>query len=257
MNTLYWPDLLYSDGGFVSGVGLLVSDAGEVLALCNQRDAADAHVIELPGKALLPGFVNAHSHSFQRLIRGKAESRATSGGDFWSWRETIYHAASLLGPEDVYDVARMAFLEMALAGTVTVGEFHYLHNAPNGRPYDDPNLLAKQVIEAARSVGLGIVLLRTAYLRSGFELLLNPGQKRFFETGSAFLENTTALLRAYTGDPEVSIGVAPHSVRAVPLDDLKAIAEWNQGARVPLHMHVSEQVAENEACLREHGLTPH
>lgn len=252
MNTLYWPDLLYSDGGFVSGVGLLVSEAGEVLALAKQTDAADARVIELPGKALLPGFVNAHSHSFQRLIRGKAES----GGDFWSWRGTMYYAANQLGPEDVFDVARMAFLEMALAGTTTVGEFHYLHNAPNGRPYDDPNLLARQVIEAARSVGLRIVLLRTAYLRSGFELPPDTSQKRFFETGTAFLENTAALLRVYAGNPAVSVGVAPHSVRTVPLDDWKAIAEWNQSAGLPLHMHVSEQVAENEACLHEHGLTP-
>lgn len=252
MNTLYWPDSLYSDGGFVSGVGLLVSEAGEVLALAKQTDAADARVIELPGKALLPGFVNAHSHSFQRLIRGKAES----GGDFWSWRGTMYYAANQLGPEDVFDVARMAFLEMALAGTTTVGEFHYLHNAPNGRPYDDPNLLARQVIEAARSVGLRIVLLRTAYLRSGFELPPDTSQKRFFETGTAFLENTAALLRVYAGNPAVSVGVAPHSVRTVPLDDWKAIAEWNQSAGLPLHMHVSEQVAENEACLHEHGLTP-
>lgn len=252
MNTLYWPDSLYSDGGFVSGTGLLVSEAGEILALRNQRDAADARVIELPGKALLPGFANAHSHSFQRLIRGKAEG----GGDFWSWRETMYHAASRLEPQDVYDVARMAFLEMALAGTTTVGEFHYLHNAPNGRPYDDPNLLARQVIEAARSVGLRIVLLRTAYLRSGFELPPDAGQKRFFEPGSTFLENTAALLRAYSDTPEVSIGAAPHSVRAVSLRELRAISEWNQSAGLPLHMHVSEQVAENEACLREHGLTP-
>ncbi len=252
MNTFYWPDLLYSNVGFISGVGLLVSEAGEVLALSRRDDAADARIVELPGKALLPGFVNAHSHSFQRLIRGKAEG----GGDFWSWRQTMYHAANRLEPEDVYDAARMAFLEMALAGTTTVGEFHYLHNAADGRPYDDPNLLAKQVIEAARSVGLRIVLLRTAYLRSGFELAPDAGQKRFFETGSAFLENTTALLRAYPETSGVSIGVAPHSVRAVPLRELKAIAEWNQSAGLPLHMHVSEQVAENEACLREHGHTP-
>jgi formimidoylglutamate deiminase len=252
MNTLYRPELLYSNGGFISGAGLLVSDEGEILALARRSDAADGRVIELPGKALLPGFVNAHSHSFQRLIRGKVES----GGDFWSWRETMYHAASRLEQQDVYDAARMTFLEMALSGTTTVGEFHYLHNAPDGQPYDDPNVLAKQVIEAARSVGLRIVLLRTAYLRSGFELPSDAGQKRFFETGSAFLENTTALLRAYAEAPGVSIGVAPHSVRSVPLGDLRAIAEWNQSAGLPLHMHISEQVAENETCLREHGLTP-
>src|SRR5580658_1958722 len=122
----------------------------------------------------------------------------------------MYHAASKLSPEDVYDVARMTFLEMLLAGITTVGEFHYLHNAPDGDPYDDPNLLAKQVIAAAQSVGIRIVLLRTAYLRSGFELPPDPGQIRFFESTSAFLENMSALIHDYSATPGVRFGVAPH-----------------------------------------------
>ncbi len=181
MSTLYLPDLLYQPGGFVSGKGLLVSDAGVIEGIASRPEAGSATVIALRRKALLPGFVNAHSHSFQRLIRGKAESRAVSGRDFWSWRGTMYHAAATLSPEEVYDVARMAFLEMLLSGTTTVGEFHYLHTDPSGRPYDDPNLLSKQVIAAAHSVGIRIVLLRTAYVRSGFELPSDPGQRRFFE----------------------------------------------------------------------------
>ena len=145
---------------------------------------------------------------------------------------------------------------MALAGTTTVGEFHYLHNAPDGRPYGDPNLLAKQVIAAARAVGLRIVLLRSAYLRSGFEAARDERQARFFESGPASLENTAALMDEYADTREVGVGIAPHSVRAVPLGDLKMMAEWNQSLGLPFHMHVSEQVAENEACVREHGLTP-
>ena len=134
----------------------------------------------------------------------------------------MYHAASQLDPQDVYDVARMAFLEMILAGTTTVGEFHYLHNAPDGQPYDDPNLLSKQVIAAAQSVGIRIVLLRTAYLRSGYELPPDPGQARFFESTGAFLENMSALIRDCSApQSEVRFGVAPHSVRAVPLPDLR------------------------------------
>ena len=108
-----------------------------------------------------------------------------SGRDFWSWRGTMYHAAAHLDPEEVYDVARMAFLEMLLSGTTTVGEFHYLHNAPGGAPYEDPNLLSKQVIAAAKSVGIRIVLLRSAYLRSGYELPPDPGQIRFYESAAA------------------------------------------------------------------------
>ncbi|MFZ0662040.1 MAG: formimidoylglutamate deiminase [Acidobacteriaceae bacterium] len=269
MNTLYRPELLYSDGKFLSGAELLVSDSGAIMEAPERFDAVSTRIVDMPGKALLPGFVNAHSHSFQRLIRGKAESRAASGNDFWSWRGTMYQAASRLDPQDVYDVARMAFLEMVLAGTTTVGEFHYLHNAPDGKPYDDPNLLGKQVIAAARSVRLRIVLLRAAYLRSGFGLHPTDGdlsagipmardaaQARFFESASTFLENVSGLMQAYPDAPEVRFGIAPHSVRAVPLPDLKAITEWNRDANLPLHMHVSEQVAENAACLREHGLTP-
>jgi len=248
VNTLYRPELLYAHGAFTSGSGFLVSPEGTVLA-----SGKSAENVDLPRRALLPGFVNAHSHSFQRLIRGKSESRAMSGRDFWSWRGTMYHAAAQLDPEDVYDVARMAFLEMLLSGTTTVGEFHYLHNAPGGRPYDDPNLLSNQIIAAAQSVGIRLVLLRSAYLRSGYELSPDPGQIRFYETARQFIDNMEALAAAA---PHVQIGVAPHSLRAVPLGDLKEIAAFARERKLPLHMHVAEQVAENEACVREYGLTP-
>jgi formimidoylglutamate deiminase len=249
LNTLYRPELLYFQRGFAGGQALLVSSEGNILA----ADAAPTtETVSLPRKALLPGFVNTHSHSFQRLIRGKSESRAMSGRDFWSWRGTMYHAAAHLEPEEVYDVARMAFLEMLLSGTTTVGEFHYLHNGPGGRPYDDPNLLSKQVIAAAQSVGIRIVLLRSAYLRSGYDLPLDPGQIRFFESSAQFIENMNAL----TAATSVPVGVAPHSLRAVPLRELKQIAAWTRARKLPLHMHVAEQIAENEACLREYGLTP-
>lgn len=257
MSCAYFPELLYLDGTFVAGKGLLVDDGGRIERIATRRDAGSATVVDLPRRALLPGFVNAHSHSFQRLIRGKSESRAVSGRDFWSWRGTMYHAAAHLSPEDVYDVARMAFLEMLFAGTTTVGEFHYLHTGPTGTPYGDPNLLGKQVIDAAQSVGVRIVLLRTAYLRSGFGLARDPGQTRFFESTDEFLRNMAALMAAFPpGSAAVRFGVAPHSVRAVPLDDLKEIAAWTHAHRLPLHMHVAEQIAENVACVQEYGCTP-
>jgi formimidoylglutamate deiminase len=249
VNTLVRPEFLYSQGAFAGGQAFLVSAEGKIQAA---GDGLSAETVSLPRKAVLPGFVNTHSHSFQRLIRGKSESRAMSGRDFWSWRGTMYHAAAHLEPEEVYDVARMAFLEMLLSGTTTVGEFHYLHNAPGGRPYDDPNLLSKQVIAAAQSVGIRIVLLRSAYMRSGYELPSDPGQIRFFESAKQFIENMEALAAA----TNVPVGVAPHSLRAVPLRELKQIAAWTRDRKLPLHMHVAEQIAENEACLREYGLTP-
>jgi formimidoylglutamate deiminase len=257
MTTLYRPEFLLVEGAFARERALLVGDNGKILSVV-AFDAASDTVVDLPGKALLPGFVNVHSHSFQRLIRGKAEARAVAGKDFWSWRGTMYHAAAHLEPQQIYDVACMAFLEMALAGTTTVGEFHYVHNAADGRPYDDPNLLSRQVIAAAQSVGIRIVLLRCAYLRSGYQIPRDPGQMRFFETTREFLAHAGALLHELPAcaSDNVRLGVAPHSIRAVPLDDLREIAAWSRSQGLPIHMHMSEQTAENEACLREYGATP-
>lgn len=257
MSTLYRPELLFYRGEFLRNAGLLVDDTGYVSEASTDTASTPGAIVDLPGKALLPGFVNAHSHTFQRLIRGKAESRAASGRDFWSWRGCMYHAAATLAPPDVYDVARMAFLEMVMAGTTTVGEFHYLHTQPDGLPYDDPNELAKQVIAAAKSVGIRIILLRAAYFRAGYQLPPDPGQTRFIETPHSYLENTKALLDSYAADVDtISIGIAPHSIRAVPLDALREISAWGKEEHLPIHMHVAEQVAENDACLAEHGATP-
>ena len=257
MSTLYRPEMLFVDGAFQQNCELLAGDDGVVEAIGKGLQASPAQTVDLPGKAIVPGAVNVHSHAFQRLIRGKSESRRTSGKDFWSWRGTMYHAAASLSPEDLFDVARMAFLEMALAGITTVGEFHYLHNAPNGKPYEDSTLLSRQVIEAAESAGIRIVLLRAAYFRSGYQLPSDPGQVRFFETLDAYLNTTEQLVAAYSKMPSnVRIGVAPHSIRAVPIKEFRTVVEWARARQLPIHTHLSEQTAENTACIREYGLTP-
>lgn len=256
MSTYYQPEALYANGGFTTDTGFLADDAGRIKK-DTVEGASQAQTLRFPRRAMVPGLINVHSHSFQRLIRGKSESRRTSGKDFWSWRGTMYHAAAQLTPQDVYDVARMAFLEMALAGITTVGEFHYLHNAPDGRPYDDPNLLSMQVIAAAQSVGIRIVLLRSAYFRSGYGVPTDSGQTRFFENTKDFLANIEALIAECQGkSDEVQVSVAPHSIRAVPLEDLRELAAWAEGKNLPVHMHVSEQLAENTACMAEYGITP-
>ena len=144
MTISYQPDLLYVDGEFCSGHALEVGADGIITNVGPVGDSS-ATVQRMPGRALLPGMIDVHSHSFQRALRGRAESRRRSGPDFWSWRNIMYRCALALTPEEIYDVARMAFLEMACAGITTVGEFHYLHRTPTGEPYDDPNLLANQV----------------------------------------------------------------------------------------------------------------
>jgi formimidoylglutamate deiminase len=256
--TLYLPELLYAGAQVHAGPGLLVDASGVVTGFI-ERDQAPAgtKLVPMAGKALLPGLANAHSHTFQRLFRGRAEGRAAGGDTFWTWREQMYRAASFVSPEQLYDVARATFLEMAQVGITAVGEFHYLHRDPEGGAYDDPNLLSHQVIAAAQAVGLRICLLRTAYFRAGFERAPHPGQRRFYETLPQYLRNLEELQAKYIGVENVSVGATPHSIRAVPLDQMKEIAGAAHALwTMPLHLHISEQIGENAACEAEYGSTP-
>jgi formimidoylglutamate deiminase len=250
------PDFVYRDGHFESGIALFVN--AEATGLRFSSAAEDlARATRLPRRAILPGFVNAHSHAFQRVIRARTEHRTDATHDsFWTWREAMYHAAQRLSPEDVYDVSRMAFLEMLLAGITAVGEFHYLHNAPNGMRYEEPNLLATQVIRAAIDTGLRIALLRTAYNRAGWRKELHPAQARFVTKNiDVFIRDTEALAKAFCSD-RAWVGVAPHSVRALPLPDLVETVRYARSRKMPVHMHVAEQPAEVAECEAEHGLKP-
>lgn len=170
----------------------------------------------------------------------------------------MYQAATRLDPDDVYDASRMAFLEMALSGITTVGEFHYLHHNPDGTSYADANLLAKMVISAARDVGLRIALLDVAYARSGFQTEPNPRQSRFLQSDpEQFLRNFESLTASVkTEDGTVWTGIAPHSVRAVPLNYLKTIGSFAAEKGLPIHMHVAEQPAEVSDCIAEYGRSP-
>src|SRR5437868_5773672 len=242
------PDFLFSGGRVHTGAALIVCD-GFVEAVGDAPQGAE--IVPMPGRALLPGMVAAHSHAFQRAIRGRTEHRNHPRDDFWSWREAMYAAAERLSPEDLYAVSRFCFLEMARAGITAVGEFHYLHRDPSGKPYADPNELDLAVARAAKEAGLRMVLLRVAYARSGFRVPDNPRQKRFIE-GSAdeYLRNLDALSR------QVPVGAAPHSVRACPAEWIRDIAAEAFRRGWPLHLHVSEQRGEVEQCQAEHGTTP-
>ena len=290
------PEFIYAGNRFETNRALVCDAGGSVVKIVEANSLTGEKRINLPRRALLPGMVNAHSHAFQRVIRGKTEYRSFSGGlpppgsgsrptlnrqdrdSFWTWRELMYSAATRLTPEDIYDASRMAFLEMALSGITAVGEFHYLHHAPDGSPYDDPNLLAKEVMRAAGDIGLRIALLRVAYARSGFETEPNPKQARFIEADvDLYLKHLEALMASvrspgYARVPRAStpadstpeagvprtawIGVAPHSVRAVPLDYLKDLVGHANQVDLKIHMHVAEQPAEVSACVEEYGRTP-
>jgi len=198
----------------------------------------------------LPGFANAHSHAFHRALRGRTQR---GGGSFWSWRERMYELAARLDPETYFRLARATYAEMALAGITAVGEFHYVHHGPGGEPYADPNETGKAMIAAAREAGIRITLLDACYLHGGIGEPLNEAQRRFSDgDAEAWATRAEALAEA----PGSRIGAAIHSVRAVDPDSCATVAAWAAAGERPLHAHVSEQPAENEACLAAHGVTP-
>jgi formimidoylglutamate deiminase len=246
------------DGTRVREDALLQIEGASIAGLLSPDEVPDGESVEdLGNVALVPGLVNVHSHAFQRMIRGRTEfiEPGREDDDFWSWRERMYRAALTLEPEQVEAVARMAFLEMALTGITSVGEFHYLHHQPDGTAYDDPNELAHRVIAAARHVGLRINLLRVGYTRAGHDAASNPRQRRFVEPDvSTYLARAADLERAHRDDACVSVGLAPHSIRAVPRPWLEAITE-EAGDRV-IHVHASEQQRELEESRAEYGTTP-
>ncbi len=214
-------------------------------------------VIDLGPCMVLPGLINGHSHAFQRLIRGQTHRRAaTDPSDFWSWRSAMYEAANRLDPEQVQSSARDTFAEMLRSGITTVAEFHYLHHQPGGAPYERPEELSLRIIAAAREVGIRLCLLEVYYARQGAGAGPLPEQRRFCDRDMAGYRERLGALMPLSNGEDLTIGVAPHSVRAVARDDLEQLVALAEEHDLVLHSHVSEQVRENHECAREHGMTP-
>jgi formiminoglutamate deiminase len=204
----------------------------------------------------MPGLANAHSHSFHRALRGITQA---SRGTFWTWRDRMYEVAARLDPDSYLALGRAVYAEMTLAGISCVGEFHYLHHAPGGASYTDPNAMGRALLQAAAEAGLRISLLDTCYLAGGLapdgsQLELAGPQLRFGDgDGARWASRVEAL-----GDPGLGarMGAAIHSVRAVPPEQMAAVISWSHQHAAPVHAHLSEQVAENTACLAAYGRTP-
>lgn len=239
-------------GGWAHDV-LLVADAqghwSEVRPGCPAGEAADAVRLDGP---VLPGLVDAHSHAFQRAIAGLAERSPAGRDDFWSWRDRMYAAALRITPDQLEAIAAQLYAELLRAGYTQVCEFHYLHNDPDGRAYAQPSEMAEALARAARQVGIGLTLLPTLYMRSGFGATgLREDQRRFASTP----ESVLSLAGRFADDGLVNAGVALHSVRAVDPGALAEVAAAARG-RMPVHIHVSEQRREVEECLTLHGQRP-
>ncbi|HEU5042627.1 MAG TPA: formimidoylglutamate deiminase [Nocardioidaceae bacterium] len=236
------------DGAVVDDVLVRIEDGRftEVRA-----GAVDESAQRLAGLTI-PAFANCHSHAFHRALRGRTQR---GRGTFWTWREQMYDVAGRLDPDGYYALALAVYREMLAAGITSVGEFHYLHHDPAGGRYDDPNAMGQALLAAARDAGLRIALLDTCYLAAGIGRDVEGVQVRFSDgSAEAWAARVSALAPRATGD--VVVGAAIHSVRAVPRDQMSSVASWASGQAVPMHVHLSEQVAENEQCLALYAMTP-
>src|SRR5690606_7045320 len=190
---------------------------------------------------------NLHSHAFQRAMAGLAERRGGDGDSFWTWREVMYAFAGRIGPDDLRAIATQLYVEMLEAGYTQVCEFHYLHHAPDGRPYADPAAMSRALVAAARDTGIRLTLLPVLYMTGGFDgRPLGERQKRFGHDVDGYLR-LFETLRAEE-DAMLRVGCALHSLRAVPPDAMRAVlAALPAGA--PVHIHIAEQVGEVQDCL--------
>ncbi len=248
--------------------GVLIEAAGDRFSAVTPGVSAGdlpAGTVALAGLTL-PGLANAHSHAFHRALRGVGQA---DHGSFWTWREQMYQLAERLDPGSYLALARAVYAEMALAGVACVGEFHYLHHGPGGTPYADPNEMGRVLIEAAAQAGIRITLLDACYLSGGLAAdgtaePLARAQLRFSDgDGDRWAERMARLGAGQHGPdqhgvlaPHARAGVAIHSVRAVPPGQMQPVIAWSHRYGAPLHVHLSEQPAENAACLAAYGATP-
>ncbi len=241
----WWAAHALLPGGPATGVTFAVADGRFTAVTPGTRPRGAAR---LPG-VVLPGFADVHSHAFHRALRGRTHDR---DGTFWAWRDRMYAVAARLDPDSCRALARAAYAERALAGVTAVGEFHYLHHGPDGRPYADPNAMGHALAAAAADAGVRLTLLDACYLSGDVDGRPVTGVQRRFSDGTA--DAWAARVAALPEGPGLRTGVAAHSVRAVPRAALPTVGAAAAGR--PLHVHLSEQPAENAACLAAHGLTP-
>ncbi len=202
----------------------------------------------------LPGIANLHSHAFQRAMAGMAERQTDPADSFWTWRETMYAMAARFDPELLHAVAAQLYVEMLEAGYTTVCEFHYLHHAPDGRPYANADAMSQALLRAARDTGIRITLLPVLYMTGGFDgRPLSERQRRFGHEVEAHLR-LLDVLRADAGE-RVRIGCALHSLRAVPPQAMREVlAALPNDSRI--HIHIAEQMAEVDECVAVRGARP-
>ncbi len=237
--------------GWRDDVRVEVNEAGRIARVDVRGDDAGAHRLGF----VVPGLPNLHSHTFQRAMAGLTERGGPGEDSFWSWREVMYDFVDRLTPDQVQAIAALAFCEMLESGFTTVAEFHYLHHAPDGRPYDDPAEMSARIAAAAHSTGIPLTLLPVFYRHGGFgPTPATDGQRRFLHDLDGYARLIERCGKIVASSPDAVLGVAPHSLRAATVEEIGELARLLEGA--PVHIHVAEQEAEVEACLDILGARP-
>ncbi|MDX1711218.1 MAG: formimidoylglutamate deiminase [Rhodovibrionaceae bacterium] len=246
----YFAPLALLPDGWAADVLLVLGPQGELESVsAGESPAEDVQRLDGP---VIPGMPNLHSHAFQRAMAGLAERAGVEEDSFWTWREVMYGFLQRLGPEDVQAIAAQLYVEMLRAGYTAVGEFHYLHHDPDGRPYADRAEMGRRIAAAARETGIGLTLLPVLYGFGGFGgQAAGHGQRRFLNDPDGFLEILHLLHDETDGDPQMRVGIAPHSLRAVTQDTMQAALSGLDAiaADAPVHSHVAEQRKEVEDCI--------
>lgn len=207
---------------------------------------------------VLPGLVNAHSHAFQRAIAGLTERRSNNpSDDFWSWRDRMYSAALRISPDQLEAIATQLYTELLAGGFTHVCEFHYLHNAPNGQTYANPAEMSLALVRAAQRTGIGLTLMPTLYMRSGFNATgLRDDQRRFASSPDSIVHIIEAINKAVKNSPHIRTGLAIHSLRAVNHSAIEEVNLYAKQADIPVHIHIAEQTQEVDDCLATTGQRP-
>lgn len=247
---LFVEKALLSDG-WAHNVRITI-DEGIITGI--NHSPKQAHDTEMP--IVIPGMTNVHSHAFQRAFAGLTELKTSNQDNFWSWREAMYSLLSHLGPDEIEIITQQLYVEMLKAGYTHVGEFHYIHNDKDGKPYRDHTIMSSSIIDVAIDIGIRITHLPVFYAHSGFGgKSPTEGQKRFLHTPQSFLSLYTELDSYYANHPSVKIGIAPHSLRASTPDELTELFE-NVASTTRIHIHIAEQLAEVEDCCAWSGQRP-
>ena len=251
-----WAESALLPEGFADGVRLEIDAQGDLAAveIGAQPDGAE----RLSG-VVLPGMPNVHSHAFQRAMAGLAEHLAPGEASFWTWREVMYRFLERIAPDQLRAIAAQLYVEMLEAGYTAVGEFHYLHHQPDGRAYADPAEMSLAILDAQDASGIGLTHLPVLYMAGGFGgVPPEAGQRRFVHDPDRFAALLQRLAPRFADDPDLRLGLAPHSLRAVPDEALRNIAALADAidAAAPIHIHVAEQVKEVRDCLECCGARP-